>query len=145
MKFGCTLLFSLFFVAQCAAQSEVTWKFSFNSKTSTFSASAEIGEGWHLYSTKKSVELGPIPTEFEFATEGIQLVGDIQEPLPIKAFDVNFEETLLYFEDQVLLTQEMKVNGAEKIDGTVTYMVCNESMCMPPIDVEFTIEVTDEK
>ncbi len=145
MKIGFTLIFLLLITSCGFAQTEVSWSFSFDAQNNQVVAQADIGEGWHLYSTERATEMGPIPTEFEFAeTEGVELVGAIQEPDPIVAMDANFGETLYYFEKEVKFVQDLKVTSAEKLNGIVTYMVCNEEMCMPPVDVKFTIELVHE-
>lgn len=145
MKIGITQFFLLLIVSSGFAQTDVSWSFSFDAEKSQLVAKASIGEGWHLYSTEKVTELGPIPTEFEFTeTEGLELIGTIQEPDPIVAFDANFEETLYYFEKEVAFVQSLEVTSAKQLNGTVTYMVCNEEMCMPPVDVKFTIELHED-
>ena len=132
-------------MSSCFGQSEVTWHFSYNAENSQLVAQASIEEGWHLYSTERTAELGPVPTEFEFAsTEGVEFVGDIQEPDPKVAYDENFGETLYYFEEEVEFLQNLNVTSGKEVNGTVTYMVCNDTMCMPPVDVEFTIELVHE-
>ncbi|GAB5419104.1 MAG: hypothetical protein Crog4KO_06120 [Crocinitomicaceae bacterium] len=145
MKIGFTLIFLLLIISSGFAQTEVSWSFSYDAEKNQVVAQADIGDGWHLYSTEKATEMGPIPTEFEFdVVEGVELIGSIQEPEPIVDFDANFGETLYYFEKEVTFVQGLKVSSAEELNGTVTYMVCNEEMCMPPVDVKFTIELVHE-
>jgi thiol:disulfide interchange protein DsbD len=144
MKPGVMLLFLLFFGPVSFAQSYVSWGFSYEPTQKQVIAHAKIEEGWHLYSTQKVAEMGPIPTAFMFQeTESLQVIGTVAEPTPIEAYDPNFEDTLFFFEDEVDFRQHVKGEG--NLKGVVTYMVCNDSMCMPPIDVEFTIEIADEK
>lgn len=128
------------------SQSHVEWDFYFDSEREVIVADAKIEEGWHLYSQNAVTEFGPIPTAFEFsADESFELVGKTTEPEPIKEFDPNFEDELFFFKDAVTFEQAIKVINESVIEGTVTYMVCNETMCMPPIDVEFRIEISNEK
>lgn len=145
MKIGVTSIFIFLCIFAGQAQDEVSWDIQFDANSSQIIASASIDDGWHLYSTEKVSELGPIPTEFEFeSTEGIEFIGSVVEPEPIVAYDANFDETLYYFEKQVEFVQNLKVTSAERLEGIVTYMVCNEEMCMPPVDYKFTIELTHE-
>ena len=128
------------------SQSHVEWDFSFDSEKKVVLAEAKIEEGWHLYSQNAVNEFGPIPTAFEFVpNDNFELIGSTVEPEPIKEFDPNFEEELFFFEDEVTFEQALKVSDETILEGIVTYMVCNETMCMPPIDVEFRIEVSNEK
>lgn len=146
MKIGITLLFFLSGVLTATAQDYVSWSFSYDEDVSEVHVTAEIGEGWHLYSTEKASELGPIPTEIVFEQEGkVKIVGALSEPKPEVSFDTNFGETLYYFEDEVTFTQQIERNGALELSGTITYMVCNDEMCMPPVDYNFTIELTHEE
>jgi thiol:disulfide interchange protein DsbD len=145
VKIRFTNIFLFLILSTSYAQSQVSWEFAFDAENSQIVAEASIGEGWHLYSTKKASELGPIPTEFEFdVPEGVELVKGIQEPNPKISYDSNFDETLYYFEEKVAFVQELKVTSLQELKGTVTYMVCNDEMCMPPVDVEFTIELVHE-
>lgn len=145
MKIGITSIFLFLILSSSFAQTEISWEFGFDAEKSQMTAAASLGEGWHLYSTQKSTELGPVPTAFEFEeTSGVSFVGTIQEPDPTVAFDANFNETLYYFEKHVEFVQDLKVTSAKEIHGTVTYMVCNDEMCMPPVDVKFTIELVHE-
>lgn len=126
-------------------QNHVSWDVSYNANESKVLVHATIGEGWHLYSTEEATELGPIPTEIKIKEqEGVEVIGRLHEPEPIVSYDPNFEETLFYFEKSVTFSQEVKVADANELNGTITYMVCNDEMCMPPVDYEFTIELTDE-
>lgn len=124
------------------AQDEVKWNFSFNSETSSIEIKAEIQEGWHLYSQNIDNDLGPIPTSFEFLTnENFKIVGETIEPKPIKEYDENFEGELDFFKTEVVFTQKIENISATTISGVVTFMVCNDVMCMPPVDLEFTITI----
>ena len=123
-------------------QNYVDWSFAYNAEQDQIVLDATIEEGWHLYSQNLVNEFGPVPTEFSFVeNNNIELVGKTTEPEPIKEYDPNFEEELHFFEKSVTFVQPVKVKEETIIEGTVTYMVCNESMCMPPIDVEFRINV----
>lgn len=137
VAFFCFFSFSLF-----SQEREVNWYFSFNEANSEIEMKAEIAKGWHLYSQVIDENAGPVATEFEFLkNEKISLVGSVLEPKSIEAYDENFEATLNYFENQVVFKQKVKSKSKTNIAGSVLYMVCNESMCLPPIVKEFSIEI----
>lgn len=139
---GILIIISLFVSVLSYAQDEVKWNFSFNSETSSIEIKAEIQEGWHLYSQNIDNDLGPIPTSFEFLTnENFKIVGETIEPKPIKEYDENFEGELDFFKTEVVFTQKIENISATTISGVVTFMVCNDVMCMPPVDLEFTITI----
>lgn len=142
------LIWSLFLLvtSMADAQNYVQWHFSFDDEASAFVAEAKIEEGWHLYSQELTNEFGPIPTEFSFKeNQNLQLVGKTTEPEPIKEYDPNFDGELNFFKENARFVQEITIEETTVLKGTVTYMVCNDEMCMPPIDVEFEINVENEE
>jgi len=145
VKIGIANIFFFLCIFAGQAQNEVSWEISYDAAESAVLVNAAIGEGWHLYSTEKASDLGPIPTEIVFdKAEGMEIVGELQEPDPKVSFDSNFGETLYYFEESVTFSQEVELHGAQELNGTITYMVCNDEMCMPPVDYKFTIELAHE-
>ncbi len=144
MKIGITSIFFFLCIFSGLAQDEVSWEVSLNADQSEVLVNATIGDGWHLYSTEKASDLGPIPTEIVIDEEGVEIIGDVQEPDPKATYDPNFGETLYYFEQEVTFSQEIELKGAKELNGTITYMVCNDVMCMPPVDYKFSIELTYE-
>ena len=107
---------------------------------------ANIDEHWHLYSQHLESEFGPVPTSFSFAdsTGGFQLQGETEEGTPKVSYDPNFEMDLSYFEGRAVFTQRIKTD--ETNDGTIkgylTFMVCDDSKCLPPEDVEFHLDLS---
>lgn len=103
---------------------------------------ASIAEGWHLYSQFISNEIGPIPTSFTFTeNEFVSIAGKVSEPKAIQEYDENFEATLDFFKNQVMFTQKAVAKQTTVEEIIITYMVCNETMCLPPIDQKFTVEI----
>ncbi len=104
---------------------------------------AKIEEGWHLYSQFIN-EGGPIPTSFTFAESGdYELVGKVEERSEIhNAYDSTFDMDISFFEKEAIFVQKIKVNKANtKVNGSVTFMLCNDAQCLPPDDREFSIDV----
>jgi thiol:disulfide interchange protein len=139
---GIVLIISVLLSAVSFGQEKITWSFSFDPELSAISIDADIEEGWHLYSQFLDNEFGPIPTKFEYVTnESYKLVGGTVEPQSIKEYDENFEGDMSFFKDNVSFVQKVENTNATSIDGVVTYMVCNDEMCMPPVDLEFSITI----
>ncbi len=140
-------LFSLFILSLAFskviyAQEVVDWKVKFNEKENTIELKATIKNGWHLYSQHIENNVGPVPTSFTFkSSDDFQLFGQVTEPTPIKKYDENFEATLDFFEKEVLFVQKIKLTKNAQLEGTITFMVCNETMCLPPSDYKFKIEL----
>ena len=59
-------------------------------------------------------------------------------------YDPNFDMELSFFEKEATFTQKVKLSekGA-KIKGELTFMVCDDSKCLPPEYVPFEFEVGD--
>lgn len=139
MRGGIFFIFS-FFAFMSLAQDRVAWEF--DAENEVFVAKATIAEGWHLYSQHISNDIGPVPTSFQFEeTDGIKMVGKTIEPKPFKEYDENFGGELDYFKEEVIFQQKFKHQGTTELKGSVTYMICNDTMCMPPTDVEFKITI----
>ncbi len=104
---------------------------------------AAIDKGWHLYS-QKVPDGGPIPTQFNYKDDGtFSLEGKTQEETGETEYDTVFEMKIKYFNDSA--TFEQIVNVTDKtttIFGTVYFMVCNDTQCLNPteIDLEFVIK-----
>jgi hypothetical protein len=130
----------LFFAMHSIAQNEVKWSGSYNSASKQVELKAEISEGWHLYSQFIQNDVGPVPTTFSFkSSDDFQLTGAVAEPKAIQKYDPNFEATLNFFEKEVIFTQNIKPGKESFLEVTVTFMVCNETMCLPPVDQKIRI------
>jgi len=144
-----TLILNLLFFTSLGAFAQldnpISWSYVAK-KTSPTEATvyikANLEESWHLYSqTVKSG--GPSKTIFTFAkSNDYALVGKTIEPKPISKFEKVFNMNVPYFENQVVFQQKIKLNkGATTVKGKVEFMVCNDSKCLPPNEVEFSIPV----
>lgn len=124
------------------SQDKVVWNVSYNAKAGQIELKASISDGWHLYSQFISNDAGPVPTTFVFH-EGttVKFDGKVTEPEAIHAYDENFEASLDFFKDQVIFIQKIVPASKGVVSGYVTYMVCSDIMCLPPVDYEFSIAV----
>ena len=139
-----TFLFLAFIIVSTFSfgQKKVEWAYSFDSESSTIEIKAKIVEGWHLYSQHIENEIGPVPTSFEFSeNDAFSLVGKTIEPESLKEYDENFEGELNFFKDEVVFSQKIKINKSTTVNGVVTFMVCNDTMCLPPTDIKFSIKI----
>ena len=61
-----------------------------------------------------------------------------------KSFDKNFNSVLKYYGKKVDFVQKIKIKSAVAtvVKGSVSFMVCNDRLCLPPRDVPFTINVS---
>ncbi len=145
-----TLLFILLGIAGLSAKGQmkdpVDWSFSKEKlKEGVYKLHfrADIDKGWHLYSQNLPEDATPLPTVFDLKKgEKLSLQGDVQEigvvtePDPISGNKVNF------FKGQAHFTQKVKVKGkkGKKLEGSVEYMVCDDSQCLPPTEEKFSFQ-----
>lgn len=125
------------------SQNKVEWSVSFDSESQSIKFVAEIEEGWHLYSQNINEGIGPVPTTFTFNPDKktYKLLGKTTEPTPKTEYDPNFDGELSYFAGTVEFVQKLKIKSAEEISGKITFMVCNDEMCIPPVDVDFSVKI----
>ena len=104
-----------------------------------------IEEGWYTYSQKLESDMGPIPTSITFKEEAhFKTAGEAKESGDrFTKYDKVFEMNLTKFKHKAVFTQRVKISDYSKpITGYISYMVCNEEMCLPPKDVDFKFTVT---
>src|SRR5690606_11874877 len=80
----------------------VKWHFAVKEISDTeaeVSFTATIEDGWHIYATELSSDMGPLPTEFAFnESPDYKTVGKIKQGKFKSEYDNNFQMTLEYFE-----------------------------------------------
>ena len=134
-----------FFFLKCTsllfAQNHVTWSFTYDYMNSNIVITGTIDEGWHLYSQKTTANSGPIPVTVNINKKnGLKLIGKCEEKIePHEIFDVNFDSKVYLFEHSYLAFQKIKLKNTNQIKGSVQYMVCDDTQCLPPIEVPFTL------
>ena len=145
-----SLLFTLFtFVGFSQLHDPVDWSSEIiqDGKDVTLVIKGTIDEGWHVYSQVLESDDGPIATEVTFKeNENYELVGKVIESKTYKEYDPNFEMNLTFFKKEVIFKQKinLKTDKEFAVEGNVYFMVCNESMCLPPSDEGFSFSLNDE-
>jgi thiol:disulfide interchange protein DsbD len=135
--------FLLTFTLLGNAQNHVKWTFDFNSASHKVIATGIIEPGWHLYSQKTDENAGPIPTKMLIdPAKNYKIIGAaVESGVPHEIFDNNFESTVFLFESSYVSEQEIKVKKPGKLTGEMQYMICDDTKCLPPISVPFTLEI----
>ena len=107
---------------------------------------ALVDNDWAIYS-QDIPENGPIPTSFEFdSSDAFTLVGDVVESDENKVtkHDPVFDMTLSKFYQRAEFTQIVKLsNLSTTITGTLNFMTCDDTRCLPPTDVPFEFRIKD--
>ncbi|MBD5200259.1 MAG: thiol:disulfide interchange protein [Bacteroidales bacterium] len=103
---------------------------------------AFIKPGWHLYGFNMP-EDGPAATSFSFSNaQGITFGQAVPSRQPNVGVDMIFHLRLNYWENEVVFTVPFKVNddAVVKFDARVNFQTCNNSKCMPPRSIDFSLE-----
>ena len=135
----------LLMVIMCQAQMADPVKFSAQLKTNGTADgeivfSGKIADGWHVYSTDLG-EDGPIQATFHVdKKDGVELVGKLTpKGREISQMDPMFEMKLRYFEHSVQFVQKVKFTKPKySIKCYLEFGACNDQMCMPPTQVNFS-------
>ena len=124
-------------------QNHVKWTFEYDNISQAIVAYGRIDSTWHTYSIHNKNNSGPIPTTLTIEKrKGYKITGKAAEvSIPKKVFDANFDSDLFIIDLIYIAQVPIKIKKDAIVSGKVTYMVCDDSKCYPPIDVPFTIKV----
>jgi thiol:disulfide interchange protein DsbD len=141
------LLFSVSILTINAQQQEpVKWKFEvkkINNYEAQVIATATIEEGWKLYGLAVP-ENGPFATNLVFEEgETYRPLKEVKEVTPSTTkHDEVFDMEVPFFKKTATISQNVRLTKFPVvIKGYVEFMCCNDEMCLPPTEVEFTLEV----
>lgn len=145
-RFSLLVLFCTLNAAFMVAQNPVKWSFTTKDAGNCqldLIFTGTIDEGWYTYSQFLESEDGPVPTSITFDQQPhFKLIGKAKEGGEIiKAHDKVFDMNLTKFKHKAVLTQRVEVTDpAKPISGYINFMVCNDEMCLPPRDVDFSFK-----
>ncbi|RYY32890.1 MAG: sugar transporter [Sphingobacteriaceae bacterium] len=141
------LFVAVFISASAMAQieSHVKWSYAAKKVSKTEAVvflKATIDPEWHIYS-QNIKEGGPVKTSFVFnPSKEFSLAGKPTEPKGIVKYEKVFSMDVTYFERSVIFQQKIKLKGSKAtVKGKLEYMTCNDTKCLPPTEVEFSIPV----
>jgi thiol:disulfide interchange protein DsbD len=153
-SFTLFLVAALFMGASASAQEAAKWSATASSasvkagETFQLKVRAKMNDKWHVYSTTPMDE-GPVATEIDFpAGSDFVRKGKVRQPKPIVKFDDAFQINTEFYEDEVTFTLDVSVKksaapGKRKGVVEVTFMACNDRMCLPPQtqEIPFNVEI----
>jgi thiol:disulfide interchange protein DsbD len=138
---------STFAIAQSGSAKQVTWTSSAKKLSEgvyEVKLVADIKGDYHMYAQAAGIE-GPVPTAFSFTPNPlVTLNGKVKEVgKMVKKYESAWEGNVNYYEKKVEFVQQVKLKGKAKTNlaGKVEFMVCNESQCLPPSEVDFKVAV----
>jgi hypothetical protein len=130
------------------AQSSKQVKWSFTSKkiadkTYEVHMTANINGNYHIYAQQGGD--GPVSTTFNFTRNPLLVLdGKVKEVGKLKkTYEDAFDSEVRYYEKTVNFVQVVKVRGNAKsnLAGKVEFMVCNERECLPPSEIDFSVNI----
>src|SRR3954447_24620338 len=98
---------------------------------------ATIESGWHINSNKPLDDF-VIPTKLSF--DGTELVSAEYPPHTVRTFTFSGGQKLAVFEGTIRIPFTAKLQSGDTIRGKLHYQACNDTVCLPPRDVEVTID-----
>lgn len=135
------------FFANAQVQNPVKWAYKLkkvNATTYEVQITATIDKGWHIYS-QTTPDGGPVPTTIKFAKNPlVTLVGTAKEVGKLEQrHEELFGVDVKQFSNSVNFVQTVKVKAAVKtsVIGTVEFMVCNDTQCLPPTTNKFSLPI----
>ncbi len=129
----------------------VSWTFSAQktgSDTYDIIAEAKIDEGWHIYALGDYSDGGPIPTSFTWPeAEGYALTGETSQysSKRIEEHDKFFDMKLVKLKNDARFVQQVNAASPTLVSGSVEFMTCNDTRCLAPEWIDFTIDLATGK
>ncbi len=125
-------------------ENPVSWSFSQEQISDTevdLVFSADIEEGWTVYSQFLGEDATPWPTTLIYETQtGVELVGkSVESGKRKEGMDPIFQENVIKFlaGKPYVITQRIKVAGDWTATGFLEFMTCDDTKCLPPTPVDF--------
>jgi hypothetical protein len=134
-------------IVNAQSSKQVQWLYTAKKvaeKTYEVHMTATIGSNYHMYAQDAGVE-GPLPTVFTFTSSPLAVLdGKVKETgKMIKKKEEVWGGNVQYYEKTVDFVQLVKLKGNIKtsLAGSVEFMVCNESQCLPPSTIAFKVNI----
>jgi len=93
-------------------------------------------------------EDGPIPTSFIYDdfNGAFKFIDNTSEEEGHTVDDPVFQMKIKFFEKSAIFVQKIEVLGEETtVNGIVEFMVCDDSRCLPPTEVELVFNLSESK
>ncbi|HMH22893.1 MAG TPA: protein-disulfide reductase DsbD domain-containing protein [Puia sp.] len=139
---------AIFALSMAMAQSSkmVSWAYTTKKlaeKTYEVHLTATIGGDFHIYA--QNAGDGPVSTSFTFTKNPLLTPnGPVKEIGKMtKVFEKSFNSEVRYYAKTVDFVQTVKLRSNVKtsLAGKVEFMVCNDKECLPPADVDFSVNI----
>src|SRR5690554_5759705 len=146
MRFLSAIFLLLWTIPSFASPSDgkIKWNFSANKiddTTFNLNISATLIDGWHIFAFDPGGDGSLLPPEFTFEkNRHIKLIGELTENGTIFQEDTkDVMGVINYFKGKVVYNQKAIVTGNTTLKGNVYFMICDDTGCLPPEELEFSI------
>lgn len=101
---------------------------------------ADMVSGWKMYAPDSPRPSYGARLEFDELPEDIEKIGEHDQSEPIESYDPFFEATVRYYEGEAAFTVPLRVSpgaesGRREVTGSITFQICNDTICLPPTNV----------
>lgn len=149
-----SLLFIFIFLSVCFGipsfaqmmEDPTSWKYEVKKKSATeyqLVFHLELKKDWHIWSLHPGGDGYEIVPSFKLdPNPNVKLKGPVTEKGKATTTTMaGIDGKITFLTGKVDYIQEVTVKGNTKISGKHEYQVCNDKMCLPPKDKEFTFEI----
>ncbi len=146
MRHFFNLCLVLFIAFSASAQEDiVSWKSDLEKVGGDeyqITITADIEDGYHIYDVAPYGGYNPTTLTFE-ASEGVELVGDVVVVTAPKRYTDEYSgKEMGSFYETAKFAQRVKLLGESgKVNLLIEWMSCTETSCIPPAEVEMTINI----
>lgn len=105
---------------------------------------ANITDGWYVYSQNLESDEGPIPTTFSWGENPkFTLVGKtVEEGHKHEGYDEIFDMNVVKYSGRPTFTQRVKISEPTSFSVFVEFMTCDQNRCLPPKEIEAKFNLT---
>ena len=142
----CVLLFAGVQSYALKSSDKVKWTFAadkINDTTFQLVITAKLEEGWHIFSFTPGGDGSMLPPEFNFSPNAhVKLLGKMAESgKKIEEDTKDVMGIVYYYKNKIVYTQKVRALANTDLKGVLTFMVCDDNMCLPPEDMDFSIPI----
>lgn len=100
----------------------------------------QLDKGWHIWAINAGGDGLQVVPKFNFeGNKKIELIDSVQESGKLISQTMEgIEGKVNYYSDKIVYIQNVKAATGTIIKGTHEYQVCNDFMCLPPTEKEFS-------
>ncbi len=148
MRLTIAILCCIWLSQTSLAQDPIHWSWKaekISDKEYEVRLTANIDEGWHLYSQKQPEDAIAIPTAFVFNKNPLVEIKDkVTEEGELEKYrDKTLDIEAWQYSERVVFRQKVKVKGKIKtnLTGTIEYQACTDEKCLPPKKINFSVTI----